>query len=914
MIQDSKLFKVRNFEFHLRHLLIIGILIISFSISAMIRSQAADYGFQLNEFDPFFNYRATQYLLDHGLDAYVHWHDTMSWYPNGRDVFSNSQVPLHITDAILYKIFGGGTSLYDFTIIFPVVFGSLTTIIVFALVRVIGGTTAGLFASLFFALSPPIIVRGTIGWFKSEPLGLFYGILGVYLFLSGLKSKNRKVAIAKLTGGGFFLAIGFASWGGVEFFLLPIGLFIIILPFLRKDHKFLIWAIPLFVAITMAVAGGLFERPGPSFVFGIRGFVMIGPTILLVLIILIQKYSKEPVRIRNSLLALAALVAGGIGIIASGILKSASFRYLNALNPFLTSQDPLVDSVAEHATPTLAQNFTYFSILMLFAGLGIWLIFRKKNGESNLLQLSLKNEMTVFALIIGMAGAYAGATFARLELLTATSVIVLSAVGLAALTSEIFKKNNVPIKIESSKKGTTQVKKTSDLLGRIPKISYVIVIVALLLIPTIFPTNGNWVTMTKSPPTILNGGSNFNIATDDWPNALNWIKTNTPTDSVVAAWWDYGYWIQTLGNRTTLADNSTVDTNTIAKIARMLLSSPDDAWKMLKDMGANYVLVYVVGQKFVSTGQELYVLGGGGDESKKQWFMKIGGLDSSKFLEDDQFTPTSYFWKNTLLGQMFPFTLATYYDPNTHTESQTYTSGYTSIYTKTIKYPIDGNGPLRLVYSSPSLDRKDSGVFSGVLLYQVNPEYKSGSVVSNETSQIKPTSSAGTGGKIAVIDTKFGEIKFKLLDDIAPKTASNFVKLANSGFYNGTIFHRIDPGFVIQGGDPNTIKGPRNTWGLGDAGYTIPPEFTDKVQFSKYMVGMARGSDVNSGSSQFFITLGDAPWLNNQYTLFGEVISGQDVVDKIASLKTNSDTQPEDADAARVTKISIESSSNSTSK
>lgn len=80
------------------------------------------------------------------------------------------------------------------------------------------------------------------------------------------------------------------------------------------------------------------------------------------------------------------------------------------------------------------------------------------------------------------------------------------------------------------------------------------------------------------------------------------------------------------------------------------------------------------------------------------------------------------------------------------------------------------------------------------------------------------------------------------------------------------------------------------------------------------MVGMARGSDVNSGSSQFFITTGDAPWLNNQYTLFGEVISGQDVVDKIASLKTNSDSQPEDADSARVTKISIESPSNSTAK
>jgi dolichyl-diphosphooligosaccharide--protein glycosyltransferase len=894
----------------------------------MIRSQAADYGFQLNEFDPFFNFRATQYLVDNGLSAYVHWHDNMSWYPNGRDVFSTSQVPLHVTDAILYKIFGGGMSLYDFTIIFPVIFGSFTAIVVFALVRVIGGTSAGLFASLFFALSPPIIVRGTIGWFKSEPLGLFYGILGLYLFLSGLKSKNKKIAVAKIIASGFFLAVGFASWGGVEFFLLPIGLFIIALPFIRKDHKFLIWAIPLFVTVTMAIAGGLFARPGPSFVFGIRGLVMIGPTILLVVTILIQKYSKEHVKIRNSLIGLAGLVIGGIAAISSsGIIHTTSFRYLNALNPFLTSEDPLVDSVAEHATPTLAQNFSYFSILMLFAGLGIWLIFRKKSGSASQLQLSLKNEMTIFALIIGIVGAYSGATFARLELLTATSVIVLSAVGLAALTSEIFKKNEKQLEVNDlSKKGKLQVKTTDEILGRIPKIAFVAVIIVLLLAPTLYPVNANWISITKSPPTILNGGSNFAIATSDWPDTLKWIKDNTPKDSVVASWWDYGYWIQTLGERKTLADNATVDTHTIAKIAQMLLSSPNEAWKMLKDMGANYVLVYVVGQKFTTNNQDLYILGGGGDESKKQWFMKIGGLDSSKFLQDDSFTPTDYFWKNTLLGQLFPFTPVTYYDPNTHTESSTYTTGYTAIYSKMVKYPLNGNGPLRLVYSSSSLDRKESGVFSGVLVYQVNPDYKSqtgnntsfyDSLKGNDSSTtVKPTSTinSSSNGNFAVIDTKFGEIKFRLLDDVAPKTTSNFVKLTKSGFYDGTIFHRIVSGFVIQAGDPNTIKGPRSTWGIGDAGYTIPPEFSKSLQFSKYMVGMARGSDVNSGSSQFFITLGDAPWLNDQYTLFGEVISGQDVVDKIATLKTNSDSQPEDVDAARITKISVISSYNDTIK
>lgn len=175
---------------------------------------------------------------------------------------------------------------------------------------------------------------------------------------------------------------------------------------------------------------------------------------------------------------------------------------------------------------------------------------------------------------------------------------------------------------------------------------------------------------------------------------------------------------------------------------------------------------------------------------------------------------------------------------------------------------------------------------------------------SNLTQNVTPTSKPS--GSIAIIATNFGDIQILLLDNIAPKTVTNFEKLANSGFYNGTIFHRIVPGFVIQGGDPNTKSGPRDTWGLGNAGYTIPPEFSD-MNFTKYMVGMARGADVNSGSSQFFITLGDASFLNGKYTLFGQVVSGQDVVDKIASLPINSDNQPVNASDALITKITIQS-------
>jgi len=222
---DKKLIKAEKSSDRLRYLLIIGILVLAFSLSFMIRVQPLEYGFELNEFDPFFNYRATEFIVENGLPAYLEWHDDLSWHPYGRDVSSTSQVMLHTTAATLYQIFGMGSSLYDFAIWFPVVISSLTAIIIFALVRTISGTTAGLFASLFFAISPILIIRGSIGWFKSEPLGLFYGLLAVYLLISGIKSDKGKVSVAKIVGAGILLAFGLASWGGIQFFILPIGLF-----------------------------------------------------------------------------------------------------------------------------------------------------------------------------------------------------------------------------------------------------------------------------------------------------------------------------------------------------------------------------------------------------------------------------------------------------------------------------------------------------------------------------------------------------------------------------------------------------------------------------------------------------------------------------------------------------------------
>lgn len=135
----------------------------------------------------------------------------------------------------------------------------------------------------------------------------------------------------------------------------------------------------------------------------------------------------------------------------------------------------------------------------------------------------------------------------------------------------------------------------------------------------------------------------------------------------------------------------------------------------------------------------------------------------------------------------------------------------------------------------------------------------------------------------AVIETEFGAIELTFFPDKAPKHVENFIKLAKSGFYNGTIFHRVIPGFVIQGGDPNTKnKEDTSQYGMGGPGYTVKAEFNDRLH-ERGTLSMARSQDPNSAGSQFFIVLARTPHLDGKYTVFGQVVKGMDVVDKIVN-------------------------------
>jgi len=166
-----------------------------------------------------------------------------------------------------------------------------------------------------------------------------------------------------------------------------------------------------------------------------------------------------------------------------------------------------------------------------------------------------------------------------------------------------------------------------------------------------------------------------------------------------------------------------------------------------------------------------------------------------------------------------------------------------------------------------------------------NPQTKTMKVSKEEIKRMSNTK--------AIIETKFGNITLKFFPEAAPGHVKNFIDLAKKGFYDGTTFHRVIPGFMIQGGDPNSKSPDKRSHGMGGPGYTIKAEFNAKPH-KRGTLSMARSANPDSAGSQFFICVKDSSFLDGQYTVFGEVESGLDVADKIVSQSRDSNDNPND--------------------
>ena len=193
-----------------------------------------------------------------------------------------------------------------------------------------------------------------------------------------------------------------------------------------------------------------------------------------------------------------------------------------------------------------------------------------------------------------------------------------------------------------------------------------------------------------------------------------------------------------------------------------------------------------------------------------------------------------------------------------------------------------------------SLDNRTLAIVGVVILIAV------GFILFNPFNSNSNSSDNMSDRQIAVIETNFGNIVIQLYPDVAPGHVENFVKLAQDGFYDGTTFHRVIPDFMIQGGDPNSKDEDRSNDGQGGPGFTINAEFSD-VPHKRGILSMARAQDPNSAGSQFFIVVKDSNFLDGQYTVFGEVIEGMDVADKIVDVKRDGNDNPLEKVTMKVT-------------
>jgi len=766
------------------------VLSIVFVIAVTIRAYAAKYGFYLNEFDPYYDYFAASHIVTlaqehglfyalfnnppgcgptvmtacHNLQGYFYWHDITTWFPEGRNVAATSQDGLQIAGAMLYllvhDVFGVQISLYNFLVILPVLIGAITSILFYFLVRRIGGDAAGLLAALIFAVSPPLIERGNLGWFKSEPLAILCFVCASYVMLTVFdKDRTMRSRILRALLAGAFAGYANLSWGGGDYFAAAFGLIFVLIPFMNLDLSSLSPAIISFTASTIFVSA-LCPRPGIEIVTNPVGLALIGGTVF----VLIAQWTKtwtRPADYRRTLFKLLfGFVLAGLTFISFGDVASLSGRYLTVIAPWIRSTNALTQSVAEEQLPTGADYFTSYAILLSFGMAGALVAFKRRGVPM------------AYALVFGLTALYFSAAFSRLLVYSSIALGILGGIGFAELAFAVVKPGT-----------TTLVKKKQTVTTRNEmKVVFTIAMIGLMAFPAgafwipnpIACTSANTLFCDQSPAdsavSIVNGATIYSRAIyNDWPQALSWVSQSTPNNSVIIAWWDYGYWFAVMGNRTTVADNGTLNSTRIAEVGQMLMSNATVAAKMAEDMGGGrptYVAIFLTGslvplQSSSGTTTYYYILDvpsgsgftpGGGDESKKQWFIRIGGLSESQYLECDGSTPldsagqacenvddfnlTPYALQDSLFANMFPFKFAGYIVQTNSTSvslDQTYQFGYNGAppieaFSSPLSYtfPSNSTGPFRLAYASPSMNDPyacpgNSGYscFSAILIYQV---------------------------------------------------------------------------------------------------------------------------------------------------------------------------------------------------
>ena len=606
------------------------------------------YGRIIHEFDPWFHFRATQYLADNGLHKFFHWFDHRSWYPIGRPIGTTIYPGMQMTAVAIWNVlkldfwrdllgFSVKMTLNDVCVFIPAWFGSLATLALALLTREVSGSWhAGAAAGCVMAVLPAHLMRSVAGEFDNECIAMFAMCLTFYLWCRSLRTE-RSWWIGALAGVAY--AYMAASWGGYVFVCNMVALHAGFLMFSGHRTASLRRAFSLYYIVGTALAVQIpvvglsplrsLEQASALFVFlGLNAFWVCDK---------IDKFFK--LSAVKSFLLRAAAVAAGVCVLVAGIqhgyFAPLSIRVHSLFFEHTKTGNPLVDSVAEHQ-PASRDAYNYFlfeTYPLMFIGLGF--VALRGMLTPNKAQ-HFGASVNKYFIILCFAATYMfSRKMSRLILLMAPVASALSGVVIGYITewsiaqSECFITLIFPEKSssqenekekerekeegeeeEEEKKKDNEEMSLSEHLASIWKLAlrayrhpftliFRIFLSGILMATIAVHAKEFWAKCdqyaesTVNPQIVVSARlrSGETVEVRDYYDSYLWLSKNTPENSRVLAWWDYGYHITGIGNRTSLADGNTWNLEHIATVGRMLASPEPRAYKLTRMM-ADYVLVW----------------------------------------------------------------------------------------------------------------------------------------------------------------------------------------------------------------------------------------------------------------------------------------------------------------------------------
>jgi len=581
----------------------------------------------LSEFDPYFQYRFTEYIVKNGFISWAwptQWIDYQRWYPQGINIAEAGFPGLPFTVAFLYEIvsmLGVNIDLMSFCALFPAIMGMLASLAIYFLGKDIGGRPVGLLSALLLALYPSYIQRTSVGFFDDEAIGIFALIVFAFLFLRAIE-ENRPIGstIKYSIASGAVLGYFCAGWGAAYYPIGVIVLFTFILLVAKRYTRQLLltysitFGLGLFIAINV-------PKLSPTYLVTSAILPVAGVFSLLCLAEIFRTMTTLKWRSLIAIAFLSIIVGGFVVLWQSGYVQDIAGKFWSVINPLTREASPLIESVAEHRISTWGSLYYDLGIGILFFAVGLFFAFRN---------LSNRN---LFLIVLGLTSLYFACSMARLLVLLAPAFSLLAAVGINGLLKPFVTLLKEPSRIGMKKKYEFEH------VGKEFSGTAVFLIFLVLMTSMAFPMPKVY-RQVYAPTTISGGSLSYvpEVPVQEWINMLKWTRDNLKGTTVVCSWWDYGYWLTILGNVTTLADNATINTTQIENIGFIFMANETQALKMLRLYNAEYILV------FVTIDYNGNWLNAGGDEGKWMWMASISGkarerlINGGFILEEEMWT------------------------------------------------------------------------------------------------------------------------------------------------------------------------------------------------------------------------------------------------------------------------------------